>query len=88
MNNKMDFLEKSVFEKVAHQIQNVIFKQYFFMRQSEIKDFDKAYNSSDEYRREELIKRIEHALSNLTLDELEALHYDMITKNYINETSL
>ena len=53
MNNKMDFLEKSVFEKVAHQIQNVIFKQYFFMRQSEIKDFDKAYNSSDEYRREE-----------------------------------
>ena len=51
-------------------------------------DFDKAYNSSDEYRREELIKRIEHTLSNLTLDELEALHYDMITKNYINETGL
>lgn len=51
-------------------------------------DFNKSYNSSDKYRREELIRRIEHALSNLTLDELEALHYDMITKNYINETSL
>lgn len=51
-------------------------------------DFNKSYNSSDEYRREELIRRIEHALSNLTLDELEALHYDMITKTYINETSL
>lgn len=50
-------------------------------------DFNKSYNSSDEYRREELIKRIEHVLSSLTLDELEALHY-VITKNYINETYL
>ena len=47
-----------------------------------------SFSSSDEYRREELIKRIEHALSSLTLDELEALHYDMITKNYINEMYL
>ena len=51
-------------------------------------DFNKTCSSSDEYRREELIKRIEHALSSLTLDELEALHYDMITKNHINETYL
>ncbi len=51
-------------------------------------DFNKTYGSSDEYRREKLIKRIEHALSSLTLEELEALHYDMITKNYINETNL
>ena len=51
-------------------------------------DFNKTYIYSSEYRREELIKRIEHALSRLTLDELEALHYDMITKNYINETYL
>ena len=51
-------------------------------------DFNKTYCSSDEYRREELIKRIEHALNSLTLEELEALHYDMITKNYINESSL
>ena len=51
-------------------------------------DFSKTCGSSDEYRREELIRKIEHALNSLTLDELEALHYDMITKNYINETSL
>ena len=51
-------------------------------------DFNRTYSSSGEYRREELIKRIEHALSSLTTEELEALHYDMITKNYINETSL
>ena len=51
-------------------------------------DFNKTYCSSNDYRREELIKRIEHALAGLTLEELEALHYEMITKNYINESSL
>ena len=44
-----------------------------------------SYTSSDEYRREELIRKIEHAVSALTHEELEALHYDMITRNYINE---
>lgn len=51
-------------------------------------DFNKMYSSSDEYQREELIKKIEHAVNNLTLEELEALHYDMITKNYINERNI
>jgi len=50
-------------------------------------DFNKNYGASnDDYRREELIKKIERAVSNLTLEELEALHYDMTTKNYINES--
>ncbi len=49
-------------------------------------NFNKTDSSSDDYRRDELIKRIEHAVHNLTLEELEALHYDMITKNYINDT--
>ena len=40
---------------------------------------------SDDFRREELIRAIEHSLKNLTLQELEALYYDMSTKNYINE---
>ena len=47
-----------------------------------------SFTSSNEYRRKELIHKIEHALSSLTIEELEALHYDMITKNYINETNL
>ena len=38
-----------------------------------------------QYRREELIRKIEHAVTNLTLQELEALYYDMSTKNYIND---
>ncbi|MBO4564629.1 MAG: hypothetical protein J5720_04280 [Bacteroidaceae bacterium] len=48
-------------------------------------DFSKKYDFSDENRREELIKKIEAAVNNLTLEELESLHYDMITKNYIND---
>ncbi|MBR4276030.1 MAG: hypothetical protein IKQ32_03625 [Prevotella sp.] len=42
------------------------------------------FTHSDAYRREELIQAIEHAIEQLTLPELEALYYDMSTKNYIN----
>ena len=44
-----------------------------------------SFSNSGEYRREELIRKIEHAVSGLTLEELEALYYDMTTKNYIND---
>jgi len=50
--------------------------------------FDSRDNQSEEqqaYRREVLIGNIEMALSKMTLQELEALHYDMSTKNYIND---
>ena len=43
------------------------------------------FGLSDDYRREELIRAIEHSIEKLTLQELEALYYDMSTKNYINE---
>ena len=43
------------------------------------------FSQSDDYRREELIRVIEHSVEKLTLQELEALYYDMSTKNYINE---
>ena len=38
---------------------------------------------SDEYRREELIRIIEHSIQRLTLQELESLYYDMTTKHFI-----
>ena len=38
---------------------------------------------SDDYRREELIRIIEHSVEKLTLAELEALYYDMTTNSYI-----
>ena len=47
-------------------------------------DFSKSSGDED-YRRDELIREIEHAIERLTLKELEALHYDMLTKEYINE---
>ena len=43
------------------------------------------FGISDDYRREELIRKIEHSVEKLTLQELEALYYDMNTKNFINE---
>ena len=43
------------------------------------------FGQSEEYRREELIRKIEFSVENLTLQELEALYYDMSTKNYIND---
>ena len=46
------------------------------------------FGQSDDFRREELIRIIEHSVENLTLQELEALYYDMTTKNYINGRSL
>ncbi len=45
----------------------------------------KPFSHSEDFRREELVRSIERAISRLTLQELEALYYDMSTKNYINE---
>ena len=38
---------------------------------------------SDDNRREELIRVLEHSLERLSLQELEALYYDMTVKDYI-----
>lgn len=43
------------------------------------------FGQVDEFRRDELIRLIEHAIEKLTLEELEALYYDMSTKSYIND---
>lgn len=43
------------------------------------------FTQSEEGRRDELIRIIEHSVEKLTLAELEALYYDMTTKNFINE---
>ena len=43
------------------------------------------FNASGEYRRDELIRAIEHAVEQLTQGELEALYYDMLTKGLISE---
>ena len=40
---------------------------------------------SDDNRKDELIRIITHSTEQLTLPELEALYYDMLTKGYIKE---
>lgn len=45
-------------------------------------DFNK-YSQISRYSREELLRIIGHSLENLTDNELEALYYDMLTKDYI-----
>ena len=43
-------------------------------------DFD---NIQDDARKEELIIIIEHSVERLSLAELEALYYDLVSKDYI-----
>lgn len=43
------------------------------------------FTQSDDYRRDKLIRIIEHSVEKLTLQEQEALYYDMTTKSYIND---
>jgi hypothetical protein len=44
-----------------------------------------TFTQSEEFRRDELLHKIEHALQRLTLQELEAMYYDMTTKSYVND---
>ena len=41
------------------------------------------FSLANEDKREELIRAIEHAVSQLSTEQLEALYYDMLTKDYI-----
>lgn len=45
-------------------------------------NFDKIEN---DIRRAELIRVLEHSIERLSLAELEALYYDLVTKDYIRE---
>lgn len=45
-------------------------------------DFHNRYSTSSQ-RREELIRAIDQAVSRLSLPELEALTYDLMTKGYM-----
>ena len=40
---------------------------------------------SDDFKRDEMIRKIEHSVEQMTLSELEALSYDMFTKGYMED---
>ena len=44
-----------------------------------------APERSEEVQREELLRKIESLMKSMSLRELEALYYELSTKNYINE---
>ena len=46
------------------------------------------FGSSGEFRREELIRSIEHGIEQLSVAELEAVYYDLISKGYIEKGKL
>lgn len=45
--------------------------------------FTSRLSDNDDYKRDELIRKIEHAVEHMTLSELEALSYDMFTKGIL-----
>ncbi len=44
-----------------------------------------SFDHDNEARRDELIRTIEHSVERLTLDELESLYYDLVSKDYIRK---
>ncbi len=47
--------------------------------------FTSRLSENDDYKRDVLIQKIEHAVSQMKLSELEALAYDMFTKGYLED---
>lgn len=46
-------------------------------------DFHNRLSDDTDYKRSELIRKIERAVERMSLSELEALSYDMFTKGYL-----
>lgn len=47
--------------------------------------FTSRLSDDDDFKRYELIRKIEHSVEQMTLSELEALSYDMFTKGYMED---
>lgn len=48
-------------------------------------DFHNRLSDDTDYKRSELIRKIERAVERMSLSELEALSYDMFTKGYLED---
>ena len=47
--------------------------------------FTSRLSDDDDFKRDELIRKIEHSVEQMTLSELETLSYDMFTKGYMED---
>ena len=45
----------------------------------------RIFEQTEEAQREELLQKITDSVKNLSLRELEALYYELSTKNYVND---
>ena len=45
----------------------------------------RIFEQTEETQREELLQKITASVKNLSLRELEALYYELSTKNYVND---
>lgn len=43
------------------------------------------FDMDEERRHDELVRKLENSIERLSLQELEALYYDMISKGYLSE---
>ena len=78
--------------EICKQKVEIVCLEYRELRDNSIltsyKDLPMAYRifeQSEEVQREELLRKITDSVKNLSLRELEALYYELRTKNYINE---
>ena len=68
--------------KANHKVQSSTFK---VQSKKMSNRFTSRLSDNDDFKRDELIRKIEHAVEHMTLAELEALSYDMFTKGYIQD---
>ncbi len=47
--------------------------------------FTSRLSDDSDFKRDELVRKIEHAVEHMTLSELEALSYDMFTMGYMED---
>ena len=47
--------------------------------------FTSRLSDDDDSKRDELIRKIEHSVEQMTLSEMKALSYDMFTKGYMED---
>ena len=52
---------------------------------TDMADFHNRLSDDTDYKRSELIRKIERAVERMSLSELEALSYDMFTKGYLED---
>lgn len=72
--------------KIQQKILIFIVNTYRFYNFAEnFANFMNRFDRTDDMRRDELIRTIERSVESITIEQLEALYYDMVAKGYIEK---